>query len=117
MERQGAGTQGMKLDGAPSQGEVEAFASLFDGLADASEDSGILWSVSLNRRASTSVWRSRLTVKADAAARLFEARSTGIRWAGARHRDRRRPIRRCAARYEAERSPPQTRRGSAQSGR
>src|SRR6185436_16083854 len=29
MERQGAGTQGMKLDGAPSQNEVDAFASLF----------------------------------------------------------------------------------------
>ena len=29
---------------------------------------GMMWSVSLNRRASASVWRSRLTVKADAAA-------------------------------------------------
>ena len=81
MERQGRDTRGMKLDGAPSKGEVEAFASLFDGLADPGDESGLLWSISLNRRASTSVWRSRLTVKADAAARLFESRSTGIRWA------------------------------------
>jgi len=113
MERQGAGTQGMKLDGAPSQNEVDAFASLFDGLADASEESGILWSVSLNRRASTSVWRSRLTVKADAAARLFEARSTGIRWAvldtgiDATH-----PA--FARRDTSGAKSPQTRRGSAQ---
>jgi serine protease AprX len=81
LERQGAQPQDVKLDGAPSPGEVAAFASLFDQLAEPGDDSGILWSISLNRRASTSVWRSRLTVKADAAARLFEAKSTGIRWA------------------------------------
>ena len=81
LERQGAPPPQIRIDGPPSAGEVTAFASLFDQLADAGEDAGILWSISLNRSASTSVWRSRLTVKADAAARLFEARSTGIRWA------------------------------------
>ena len=81
LERQGAQPQDVKLDGAPSPSEVAAFASLFDQLPEAGDDSGILWSISLNRRASTSVWRSRLTVKADAAARLFEAKSAGIRWA------------------------------------
>jgi subtilisin family serine protease len=81
LERQGAQPQDVKLDGAPSPSEVAAFASLFDQLPEPGDDSGILWSISLNRRASTSVWRSRLTVKADAAARLFEAKSAGIRWA------------------------------------
>jgi serine protease AprX len=41
----------------------------------------LVWSVSLNRPASASVWRSRLTVKADAAARLFDSQTAGIRWA------------------------------------
>jgi serine protease AprX len=81
LERQGAEPHDVKLDGAPSPSEVAAFASLFDRLPEPGEDSGILWSISLNRRASSSVWRSRLTVKADAAARLFEAKSAGIRWA------------------------------------
>jgi serine protease AprX len=81
LERQGAEPHDVKLDGAPSPSEVAAFASLFDRLPEPGEDSGILWSVSLDRRASSSVWRSRLTVKADAAARLFEAKSAGIRWA------------------------------------
>jgi len=81
LERQGTQPQDVKLDGTPSPSEVAAFASLFDQLPELGDDSGILWSISLNRRASTSVWRSRLTVKADAAARLFEARSAGIRWA------------------------------------
>jgi len=81
LERQGAQPEDVKLDGAPSPSEVAAFASLFDQLPEPGDDSGILWSISLNRRASTSVWRSRLTVKADAAARLFEAKSAGIRWA------------------------------------
>ena len=66
----------------PTPQEIEGFADLFDRLqpADASA-SGCVWSISLNREASTSVWRSRMTVKADAAARVFEARTTGIRWA------------------------------------
>src|SRR5271165_3464844 len=50
-------------------------------MTDPGEHSGMLWSISLNREASTSVWRSRMTVKADAAARLFDTRTSGIRWA------------------------------------
>lgn len=62
--------------------EIEGFANLYDGLKPADpQTAGILWSVSQNRQASTGVWRSRLTVKADAAARLFDAKTAGIRWA------------------------------------
>ena len=70
--------------GAPSltSDEIDAFTSVYEGLiAIPDESAGVVWSISLNRPASTSVWRSRLTVKADAAARLFEAKTTGIRWA------------------------------------
>jgi serine protease AprX len=62
--------------------EIDAFASVYENLLPIPTDAaGVVWSISLNRRASTSVWRSRLTVKADAAARLFAATTTGIRWA------------------------------------
>jgi subtilisin family serine protease len=62
--------------------EIDAFASVYEHLLPVPSDTaGVVWSISLNRRASTSVWRSRLTVKADAAARLFAATTTGIRWA------------------------------------
>ena len=62
--------------------EIDAFARVYDNLPPIPADSaGVVWSISLNRKASTSVWRSRLTVKADAAARLFAAKTTGIRWA------------------------------------
>ena len=69
------------MNPSPTPDEIEAFAAVFDGLPTVAEGSGLMWSVSLNRRASASVWRSRLTVKADAAGRLFDARTTGIRWA------------------------------------
>ena len=81
IERVGIESVAPKLDGPPSAGEVAAFAALFDGLVEPGDQAGILWSISLNRRASSSIWRSRLTVKADAAARLFETKSIGIRWA------------------------------------
>jgi serine protease AprX len=65
-----------------STAEVEAFADLYHGLlAIEPSAAGVLWSLSLNREANTSVWRSRLTVKADAADRVFETRTSGIRWA------------------------------------
>jgi serine protease AprX len=67
---------------ALSSDEIDAFASVYENLPPIPpDDAGVVWSISLNRRASTSVWRSRLTVKADAAARLFAAKTTGIRWA------------------------------------
>jgi hypothetical protein len=66
----------------PTPQEIEGFADLFDRLPPVpAAAAGIVWGISLNREASTSVWRSRMTVKADAASRVFEARTTGIRWA------------------------------------
>jgi hypothetical protein len=82
LERTGrAAGSDVGTDPAPTTDEIQAFAALFDGLPTVAEGPGLMWSVSLNRRASASVWRSRLTVKADAAGRLFDARTTGIRWA------------------------------------
>jgi len=40
-----------------------------------------LWSVSRNRRVQATLWRSRLTVKADAACRVFPVDTEGIAWA------------------------------------
>jgi hypothetical protein len=66
----------------PTPQEIEGFADLFDRLPPVqAAGAGTVWGISLNREASTSVWRSRMTVKADAASRVFEARTTGIRWA------------------------------------
>jgi subtilisin family serine protease len=83
MERRGLPVPEQVDAAAPLTGaEIDAFAAAFDGLADSDDGTaGVLWGISLNRRASTSIWRSRLTVKADAAARLFEAKTSGIRWA------------------------------------
>ena len=81
LERAGRTTGDVGVNPAPTPDEIQAFAAVFDGLPPVGEGAGLLWSVSLNRRASASVWRSRLTVKADAAGRLFDARTTGIRWA------------------------------------
>jgi subtilisin family serine protease len=82
LERTGrAATGDVGVKPAPTPDEIQAFAAVFDGLPTVAEGSGLMWSVSLNRRASASVWRSRLTVKADAAGRLFDARTTGVRWA------------------------------------
>ena len=81
LERAGLNLGDVGVNPAPTPDEIQAFAAVFDGLPAVGEGTGLLWSVSLNRRASASVWRSRLTVKADAAGRLFDARTTGIRWA------------------------------------
>jgi serine protease AprX len=40
-----------------------------------------LWSVSLNRELTTTLWRSRETVKADAASRVFPSDTEGLAWA------------------------------------
>jgi serine protease AprX len=61
--------------------QVEAFANLFQDLTHPQESRGLLWTISLNRKASTSVWRSRMAVKADAASWLFAIKTAGIRWA------------------------------------
>jgi len=83
LQRQGRPVPETSLsESAPSDAEIEAFAAAFDRLPPVPpSDLGSLWSISFNRRAHTTVWRSRLTVKADAAARLFEAETAGIRWA------------------------------------
>ena len=81
LERAGRTVADVGVNPAPTPEEIQAFAAVFDGLPAVGESAGSLWSVSLNRRASASVWRSRLTVKADAAGRLFDAGTTGIRWA------------------------------------
>ena len=82
-ERRGRSLADVRVDEprlAPE--EVDAFIDLFADLPPVpAAAGGIVWSVSLNRPASTGVWRSRLTVKADAAARLFDAKTAGIRWA------------------------------------
>jgi subtilisin family serine protease len=67
---------------SPNDAQVEAFARLFDGVSiPATGSGGLLWSVSRNRKADTSVWRSRLAVKADAVANLFDVSATDICWA------------------------------------
>src|SRR5262245_34577237 len=71
----------MRLDAELSEQEIDAFARVFEDLAEPGAAAGVLWAISVNRRATTSIWRSRLTVKADAAERLFQARTAGIRWA------------------------------------
>ncbi len=82
LERRGETVpEPLSADAPLSPREIEAFAALFDRLPSPGEAAGVLWGISLNRRASTSIWRSRLTVNADAAARVFETRTSGIRWA------------------------------------
>ncbi len=80
-DRKGKARSEAAETGALGQAEIEAFADLFEGLTTPQESRGLLWSVSRNREAGASVWRSSLTVKADAARRLFEVDTTGIRWA------------------------------------
>jgi serine protease AprX len=84
-EREGKIQAGLPPDAVENtplpEAEREAFLNLFEGLTNPRESRGLLWGVSLNRAASTSVWRSRMAVKADAAARLFAVRTAGIRWA------------------------------------
>jgi hypothetical protein len=82
LERQGVPLTHDLAAPSLTRDEIDAFASVYERLLPVSSGSaGVVWSISLNRPATTSVWRSRLTVKADAAARLFEAKTTGIRWA------------------------------------
>jgi len=56
-----------------------AVESLLAGIH--SGQKGLLWSINCNRKALPSIHQSRLTVKADAASRLFETQAAGIRWA------------------------------------
>jgi subtilisin family serine protease len=80
--RRGTARKSDPKEVSPTNAEVEAFASLFAGVrTPPKRAAGLLWSVSRNRKAETSVWRSRLAVKADAVARLFDVRATDICWA------------------------------------
>jgi hypothetical protein len=71
---------------------VESVIGLMEGLENAPwareaaldptvHDQPMVWSVSLNRQARATVWRSRATVKADAAARLFDVTCRELAWA------------------------------------
>jgi serine protease AprX len=68
------------LDNAP--GLVETFAELVEDVAPVKEsESGTVWSINLNRKASAMIWKSTTAIKADAARRLFEVNCEDIRWA------------------------------------
>jgi hypothetical protein len=71
---------------------VESVIALTEGLEDAPwvsdaklepaiQDQPMVWSVSLNRQARSTMWRSRATVKADAAARVFDITCRELAWA------------------------------------
>jgi subtilisin family serine protease len=60
---------------------VSPFLDLLEGLTTPAESRGLLYGISQNRPANTSIWRSRLAIKADAAARVFEVDTSGICWA------------------------------------
>lgn len=64
-----------------SQAQVDAFCDLLEGLSHPKEKRGLLYNVSKNREAKTSIWRSRMAIKADAATRLFEVDTADICWA------------------------------------
>jgi serine protease AprX len=73
--------EGSSGNGAGRAEKIEACVDLLDGLTNQEEKRGLLYGISQNRAANTSLWRSRNAVKADAAARLFEVDTKGIRWA------------------------------------
>lgn len=71
---------------------VKSVIDLTEGLEDAPwasdadletaiQDQPMVWSVSLNRQARSTMWRSRATVKADAAARVFDITCRELAWA------------------------------------
>lgn len=68
----------------PSEDDcVRKLAEIFAGFDadDLAFDPPPLWSVSTNRTAYTTLYRSRLAVKADAAVRLFDIKCKQLRWA------------------------------------
>src|SRR5215210_4594901 len=60
---------------------VDAAAELLDGLERDSGRPPSLWAVNRNRAARPAIWRSRVTVKADAATRLFSLSCRTLCWA------------------------------------
>lgn len=61
--------------------ELRAGAKLLKGIAPPQDGVPPLWAVNINRMAHTALNKSRLTVKADAAERVFTVKSDGLRWA------------------------------------
>jgi subtilisin family serine protease len=61
--------------------EVQAVAELLDGVVPPRPDGPRIWTVNLNRRATTTIFRSSVAVKADAARRLFEISCKDLVWA------------------------------------
>jgi serine protease AprX len=60
---------------------VDAARDLLAELKQKPADTPLLWSVNRNRPARAAVWRSRVTVKADAATRLFRLSCRSLCWA------------------------------------
>jgi hypothetical protein len=63
---------------------IRHFFSLVDlSMMEGLPEKGVLplWSVNRNRPATRAVWRSALTIKADAAIRLFDLKCSELRWA------------------------------------
>ncbi len=61
---------------------IDACADLLLSLTPAEEKwKSIVWSIARNRKATTTVWRSTMAVKADAARRLFEISCKNLTWA------------------------------------
>lgn len=61
--------------------EVDAVAELLEGVAPHEDVKSRIWTVNLNREASTAIVRSSVSVKADAARRLFEISCKELVWA------------------------------------
>ena len=61
--------------------EVQAVVRLLEGLTLPEPGGPRIWTVNLNRRATTTVFRSSVAVKADAARRLFEISCKDLVWA------------------------------------
>ncbi|HYC90773.1 MAG TPA: S8 family serine peptidase [Thermoanaerobaculia bacterium] len=61
--------------------EVRAVAELLEGVESPDPTGPHIWTVNLNRRATTTVYRSSVAVKADAARRLFEISCKDLVWA------------------------------------
>jgi serine protease AprX len=78
-KRQYSATSG--IEKRVNRPQMDAFAGLLEGLTDLHDERGLLYGISLNRPATTGIWRSRMAVKADAAARVFDVDTSGIRWA------------------------------------
>lgn len=76
------GSIAVGTDEAPLDAAVEAAARLLHGADPPPPDrSWLLWRVSQNREATTTIAKSLLAVKADAATRLFDLDCRNLRWA------------------------------------